>query len=167
MGLGAKFQVLFAFAFRLPLIALSALHLSYVASLRTSDQPLLTVASPVAVKQAMLTWSLVSVTIPNMKRFMKSFDMDFGVVVSRGDKDIFTADDGFTCDAGRAGRGSENVYPLQNIHNKRDSLYLALQPETAQYKASAEAHDGGSSLRESDSQEMIIRKDVQWEVCTQ
>lgn len=89
MGLGAKLQVLFAFAFHLPLVALSALNLVYVAQLRINGAPHLAVASPMAVQQAMLTWSLVSATIPNMKRFMKSFDMDFGVVVpARGDRHV-------------------------------------------------------------------------------
>lgn len=155
MGLGAKFQVIFAFAFRLPLIALSGLHLSYMAHARASDEPLLAVVSPLVVEQAMLTWSLVSATIPNMKRFMRSFDMDFGIGVPRSDSSTDHPE-------------PRNSYPLQDI-KKRDPSYLALRPDNVQYEASAEAQDvgvidGGSSLSKSGSQEMIIRKDVQWEV---
>lgn len=164
MGLGSKLQVFLAFAFRLPLIAFSVLHLLYIARLVTSDEPLLAAAGPVAAQQAMLTWSLVSATIPNMKKFMKSFDMEFGVVVPRTEAEEST----LTADGTSVlvpGCGAGNVYQLQDMDKRDfDSSYLALRPETVQYEASAEAQDGGSSLRRSGSQEMIIRKDVQWEV---
>lgn len=155
MPLGAKSQVVLAFAFRLPLVALSALHLTYIYHLRNNNEPLLAVASALVVQQAMLTWSLVSATIPNMKRFMKSFDMEFGVVITRDDT---TAQTDGTSEAG-------NTYPLQDIKPGRP--YLALRPDSVRYETSAEAQDVGSvecgsSLRKSGSQETIIRKHVQW-----
>lgn len=169
MGVGAKTQVIFAFAFRLPLVALSALHLSYMAHLAASDEPLLAVVSPLVVQQAMLTWSLVSATIPNMKRFMKSFDMDFGMGVPRSDGIQISTDSPAPCAAARPPSSS---YPLQTRKNQRDSSRLALRPDSVQYKASAEAQDvgladEGSSLSKTGSQEMIIRKDVQWKVSVQ
>lgn len=157
MRTGSKLQVIAAFLFRLPLIALSALHLHYFRRYVDSDVTLLAVTDTLVVQQWLLTWSLVSATIPNMKAFMKSFSTDFGIGLPRGTTN-------------RSG----NSHPLQSI-GKRSSLVprpLHFRPDQVHHEAVVAAYevdagvieDGTSSLRHNGSQEMIIRKDVGWDV---
>ncbi|KAG6365773.1 hypothetical protein INS49_007384 [Diaporthe citri] len=72
MSLCLKFQVFLAFAFRLPLIALSVAHLSLFEQYIKSASPLFEISGSLLLQQVTLTYSLISATIPNLKSFMKS-----------------------------------------------------------------------------------------------
>lgn len=74
-----KAQVILAFSFRLLMIALSILHLRSLAILsQVNNSPSSATDSPLYL-QAMLAWSLISATIPNMRGFIKSFGTSFGM----------------------------------------------------------------------------------------
>ncbi|KAL7758360.1 hypothetical protein ACKLNR_012887 [Fusarium oxysporum f. sp. zingiberi] len=67
-----KCQVVMAFSFRIPLIALSAVHLAYTATYPASLEPQFAVTKALLCQQIMVAWSLISATVPNLKNFLKS-----------------------------------------------------------------------------------------------
>lgn len=79
MILKTKIQIILAFVFRLPLIALSALHLRSVSGYSKSKVPQLAVTESLFFLQIMITWSLVSATAPNLRQLLASFDTQFGM----------------------------------------------------------------------------------------
>lgn len=68
-----KCQVVLAFAFRLPLIALAAVRLHYVDRYTTADNAGLAQTPIVILQQVYMAWSIISATIPNIKAFVRSF----------------------------------------------------------------------------------------------
>lgn len=79
MAFYPKFQVFIAFAFRLPLVIFSSAHLRLFKQYLASSKPQLGVSASLVLRQAMLTYSLISATFPNLKSFMKSFSMGMGM----------------------------------------------------------------------------------------
>lgn len=68
-----KCQVILAFAFRLPLIALAVLRMYYVDRYANAENPGLA-QTPIAIlQQVYMAWSIISATIPNIKSFVRSF----------------------------------------------------------------------------------------------
>lgn len=79
-----KAQVILAFSFRLPMIALSILHLKSLSTVSQANDPQSSVTHSLLYLQAMLAWSLISATIPNMRGFIKSFGTSFGMPAAPG-----------------------------------------------------------------------------------
>lgn len=78
MSVSRKCQVAMAFSFRLPLIALSAVHLAYFLQYPGAAEPQFAITNSLLVQQAMISWSLMSATVPNLKNFLKSFSIGMG-----------------------------------------------------------------------------------------
>ncbi|CRK31779.1 hypothetical protein BN1708_005579 [Verticillium longisporum] len=115
MSFERKCQVVLAFTFRLPLIALSAFHLSYFDKYLESDEPQFAVNSSLLFQQTMILWSLISATAPNLKNFMKSFCIGMGLPVAF---DI-------------SGYGSSNLYAMRSLKNKSQATSSAVGSVTA------------------------------------
>ncbi|KAL4731028.1 hypothetical protein ACLX1H_003070 [Fusarium chlamydosporum] len=79
MDCNRRIQVVAAFAFRLPLIAISAVHVKYSNSFPLADDPQLAVTNALLCQQAMAAWSILSATMPSLKNFMKSFRFNIGM----------------------------------------------------------------------------------------
>ncbi|KAH7205335.1 hypothetical protein BKA60DRAFT_526687 [Fusarium oxysporum] len=101
-----KCQVVMAFSFRIPLIALSAVHLAYSATNPASTEPQFAVTKALLCQQIMVAWSLISATVPNLKSFLKSFSIGMGFPVSF---DLSMS-------------GSSNVYALQSFRDNRSGV---------------------------------------------
>ncbi|KAF6530300.1 hypothetical protein HZS61_001612 [Fusarium oxysporum f. sp. conglutinans] len=71
-----KCQVVTAFSFRIPLIAISSVHLAYSQTYPSSLEPQFAVTNTLICQQVMIAWSLISATTPNLKNFLKSFSID-------------------------------------------------------------------------------------------
>lgn len=78
MSIAWKAQVTLAFGFRIFVIPVSILHLAYLQSYPTSDEPQFVITRGLILQQVMLALSLISATIPNLKAFMKSFYWGLG-----------------------------------------------------------------------------------------
>jgi hypothetical protein len=173
-----KCQVVMAFSFRIPLIALSAVHLAYSATNPASIEPQFAVTKALLCQQTMVAWSLISATVPNLKSFLKSFSIGMGFPVSL---DLSMS-------------GSTNVYELQSFRNNRSGATSSAAMATAvksrsDSAACSQPHswrpdkiscqttaacDSGSNSRDyiseegrdsrAGSQEMIIDKEVTWKV---
>lgn len=92
-----KAQVILAFSFRLPMIVLSILHLKSLSTLAQANKSQSPVTDSLLYLQAMLAWSLISATIPNMRGFIKSFGTSFGMPAATGSS------------------GYRNVYPMVTL----------------------------------------------------
>jgi hypothetical protein len=128
MQFARKCQVVMAFSSRLLLIALSALRLAYFGKYPTSPQPQFAVTNSLLFQQAVIVWSLISATLPNMKSFLESFSIDMGSLP--------------TMDV--SGRESSGGYPLQSLGNGRS--------KATSFTAAAGAESSPSALFYSHSE---------------
>ncbi|KAI5461013.1 hypothetical protein BGZ63DRAFT_455119 [Mariannaea sp. PMI_226] len=101
MSVTHKCQVVMAFSFRIPLIALSVCHLAYFSKYPTSAEPQFAVTNSLLFQQAMIAWSLISATVPNLRNFLKSFSIGMGFPLPV-DASIY---------------GSNTVYALRSLEN--------------------------------------------------
>ncbi|ROW11607.1 hypothetical protein VMCG_01330 [Cytospora schulzeri] len=158
----SKFHVFLAFSFRLPLVVFSLLHLKYTKQYTQSAEPLFAVTNPLLCQQAMLTWSLLSATIPNIKSFMRVFNFSMGMgamdeqhLSNQTPEPILLRSYGARTTLNEhAGSSYGNESALRpdvpHMHNKRNTTY-----------SNGGTTDDEHSLRRNDSQEMIIKKEVQ------
>lgn len=187
LALHLKFQVVCAFLFRLPLIALSVLRLHYVQNATTASNPG-TAQSPIMVlQQVYLCWSIISATLPNLKAFVRSFGSGFGIGI---DMETYTNAYG----SGKNSSGQQKSYEMGHVGSRTGRLdgsnALGSRAEEEHVKPIRSVNGGqggfrhGHSLprsahgqqhyqgeeREVDSIEstssdaQIIRKDVGWDV---
>jgi hypothetical protein len=165
MPVKKKSQVVLAFAFRLPVVIFSAIHFVHLDQYPATDEPLYSVTNVIIQQQCMLLWSLISATIPNMKAFIQSFSLDFGM--------------GMGLDTSQ----KSSSYPLKNLtigsaqtrswrktnyskHDGNGGISSSLRPDPHQHKSVVVHHAGGdgSSIASHGSQDLIIRKVVDWHV---
>ncbi|KAF4345621.1 hypothetical protein FBEOM_418 [Fusarium beomiforme] len=161
-----KCQVVTAFSFRIPLIAISSVHLAYSRNYPGSLEPQFAVTNALICQQVMIAWSLISATMPNLKNFLKSFSIGMGFPVAFD----------FTMS------GSSKAYALQSLRNNRSTNAASAiatahsanwRPDqvssqtTAAHRTSRsnsrDVSEEGSSSR-AGSQELIINKEVAWNV---
>lgn len=170
-----KFQVILAFGFRLPMIALSLYHLHTVLYYHNSNNPQLAVTQSLLLLQAMLIWSLVSATIPNMRGFMKAFNSNFGMgaVQAHGGQNAYPLRTigGSATANGQIDTRVSRRHRQSHIDSRPTSTF---RPDNIQHITAIYHADGGSDVTADDEQsvsrmgshEMIIKKDVQWSVTT-
>ncbi|KAI3401805.1 hypothetical protein diail_8183 [Diaporthe ilicicola] len=185
MSFCLKFQVFLAFAFRLPLVALSLAHLSLFEQYVKSPQPLFRISDSILAQQVMLTYSLISATIPNLKSFLKSFSTGLGVSFGFMDKDLDASSEAYalqtlTAHSGRRRNLSPGNLSPGHIYDGADDRVGRQQPmlrpgsvqhEVLIHHSPDAGSDRGSSATEDarqisrcGSRDMIIKKEVQWNV---
>lgn len=184
MSFWLKFQVFLAFAFRLPLIALSVAHLNLFEQYLESNQPLFEISGTLLLQQVMLTYSLISATIPNLKSFMKSFSTGLGVSFGFMDKDLDTSSEAYalqalTTQSGRRRNRSEEMpteHIYDGIHDSDANQQPVLRPRSVLHEVTihhspdrrsdneSNATDDGRGVSRCGSRDMIIKKEVQWNV---
>ncbi|KAI8718150.1 hypothetical protein NCS52_00893000 [Fusarium sp. LHS14.1] len=183
MSFARKCQVAMAFSFRIPLIALSAIHLAYISKYPDATEPQFAVTNSLLFQQTMIAWSLISATVPNLKNFLKSFSIGMGFPLAF-DLSIY---------------GSSNVYALQSLGNDHSRVTTSAaahdvtstsvrvhhadgeprgrphnwRPDQVSTQSTA-THNYGNNTRDNiseegelsrtGSQEMIINKEVAWQV---
>ncbi|KUI57214.1 hypothetical protein VP1G_04564 [Cytospora mali] len=153
----SKFHVFLAFSFRLPMVALSLLHLKYIHQYTKSPEPLFAITNPLLCQLGMLTWSLMSATIPNIKSFMRVFNFSMG---------MGTLDE-------RLAQQTPQGIALQSIRFRTrstlnphtetsyaDESGLSPNRKTMNTYSDRGATDDEHSLRRNDSQELIIKKEA-------
>ncbi|ORY16827.1 hypothetical protein BCR34DRAFT_475937 [Clohesyomyces aquaticus] len=169
-----KLQVISAFAIRLPLIPLSILALSTYHNSLQSSNPGVDRTIPIVYQQAELCWSLIAATLPCLQSFIRSFDTGSGAKVA------------YTTHAyGSSGYGNGGSFKMQTLSGNGSAL-RSLNGDNGDVKVSSKHHRGRGnttaqittgtlsnksghspeevSITSHGSQEMIIRRDVQWEV---
>lgn len=170
----SKAQVFVAFAIRLPSIPLSIGHLVYLGRVYSSTVPQLAVTDALIFQQAMLVWSLVSATIPNMKGFMRTFSMEMGVRIPR-DPDAADYEHQISIPLQTIGSGSYQRRHTTAWDNEEglESVCAMFRPDGVRHTVLIEHLNPNSQLLGGDddlglsatgSQDLIIRKDMQWKV---
>lgn len=129
MTFTSKCQVTMAFSFRLPLIALSAIHLAYFDKYPASPEPQFAITNSLLFQQTMIVWSLISATVPNMKNFLKSFSIGFG----------------FPLAFDLSGNESGNAYPLRSLESSRSKATSYKSAAAAGASTSVWVHDHSDS----------------------
>ncbi|ROW18191.1 hypothetical protein VPNG_00245 [Cytospora leucostoma] len=154
-----RFHVFLAFSFRLPLVALSIIHLKYTRGYLQSTEPLFAVTATLLCQQAMLAWSLISATIPNIKSFMRVFNFSMG---------MGTTDEGLSQQTPASialqslqdQTGSSQYGGTRNADKPVSRANLASKRNTYSSTGGGTTDDERSLMR-NDSQEMIIRKEIE------
>jgi hypothetical protein len=167
MPIKKKVQVVVAFAFRLPVIALSVLHYVRLISYVNAAEPLYSITDALVYQQAMLLWSLVAATIPNLKAFMKSFSLDFGLSpFGKSQKSSDYPLHNLTIGSERT-RGWRRTNDETTRDDDRGSggISSGLRPDPHQHNTTV-VHPAGdaASVESHGSQDLIIRKVVDWHV---
>lgn len=179
MPLKVKCQVILAFAFRLPAIGLSALHLAMIVAASRSSKGQFSATNPLLTQQALLIWSIISTTVPNLGGFMRSFATGFGIPKqmasgnqhSNGVYALQTI-------GGRSVTGGVCSNHRKNRETRQDaqgsnwdgSEQPALRPDVGLNETVVHS-DGGDDhavhkivTSETDTQELIIKIRVDWRV---
>lgn len=125
----------------------------------------MSISAAIIFQQAELGYSLIAATIPCLRSFIKSFDTGLGLTVTYA-----------TNPYGSSGYGGS--YKMQSLA-KGESIKSTIEPASAavgfrpdrtQNSTSIfhpnETPQEDSSVTSHGSQEMIIRRDVQWDVRT-
>jgi hypothetical protein len=192
MKIWFKLQILGIFALRLPLIALSVLFFKSWKHSLDSVNPGVARTTPLIYQQCQLCFSIVVGTIPSLKGFLQSFDTGSGVKAGFG----YSSNSGNYGSGGSGARhsrapmspGRSDSYHMSRLHrsqldtsqerNENADGTLRVNKKAPSGKAHQTSIDdsvefGRSSSRESDrrshtsTQELFIRKDVQWEVTSE
>ncbi|SPJ83935.1 uncharacterized protein FTOL_10451 [Fusarium torulosum] len=164
-----KCQIVMAFSFRLPLVAVSAVHLAYCRTYPTASEPQFAVTDALLWQQVMIAWSLISATVPNLKNFLKSFSIGMGFPVAfdltmSGTTDAYALQSlGRSCSVTtsataiavkhttyRASRGRHSNWSLDRVSNQRTTVY------------DRDNVSGEGRSSRAGSQEMINTKEVAW-----
>ncbi|KAH7362790.1 hypothetical protein B0T11DRAFT_352806 [Plectosphaerella cucumerina] len=149
MSFKRKLQVVLAFSFRLPLVVLSGLHLAYFSSYPSAEEPQYAITNTLLIQQATIVWSIISATIPNIKNFLKSNAFPLQALGSR--KSRTTGSEG----AGVLSTPASGGWRLDETRNQ-SSVHHANLPTHATEEEDKVSRNG--------SQEMIINKEVAWDV---
>ncbi|EXJ89772.1 hypothetical protein A1O3_02839 [Capronia epimyces CBS 606.96] len=164
LAFSMKCQVVLAFAFRLPIVALSIVHLKFISDYTKSSNPGLALVTPLVLQQVQLCWSLIAATVPNLKAFVKSFSSGFGIRLDPNTTRIY----------GSRRYGRSNGYELGSVPghgtNKSKSDTRSYNDLETHSALPRQMDDGKARTRDQESidsagsQDHIIRKDVQWNI---
>lgn len=177
MSFKMKLQVVLAFIFRLPMVVLSFYHLRSMAHYLGSNQPRLAVTDNVVLLQLMLAWSVISATIPNLRSFLQSFNTRCGMPAAPSNQEsrnvypLVTIGGTSTAAKGQTRkRASRPVRSMSDDFESNDEP--TFRPDVACNTTTIVHEDDGSEITAEDqhyigvngSQELIIKKEMQWGV---
>ncbi|PSN71293.1 hypothetical protein BS50DRAFT_546564 [Corynespora cassiicola Philippines] len=178
MHISLKVQVVFVFAFRLPLVPLSILTLRNWNHSLHSSNPGIDRTPVILYQQGQLCFSLISATVPCLKSFIRSFDTGSGVKVGYSSHAYGSSGDRHG-ESHRMQSLDSSGSAIRNRHSDRGANKTNPRPFTGASLGRGKVGDSVaksttlaySSQNEVDedvlshgSQELIIRRDVKWEV---
>ncbi|KAF2732925.1 hypothetical protein EJ04DRAFT_469290 [Polyplosphaeria fusca] len=176
MSVSLKLQVISVFAFRLPLIPLSALAFSKFDISLHSSNPGVDRTPAIVYQQIQLCFSLIAGTVPCLKSFIRSFDTGSGVKAgyashygSSGPGESYKM---HSLSTGSALRSQNDDHGEVRVNNRafQNSSHSHGRPRgNSVAKVTTGAYSTRPANKEEDaashdSQELFIRRDVQWEV---
>ncbi|RMZ77721.1 hypothetical protein DV738_g4218, partial [Chaetothyriales sp. CBS 135597] len=169
-----KFQVILAFLFRLPLVAISVLRLYYVRQYTKSSNPGLSQEPILIIQQIYLCWSIISATIPNLQAFVRSFGSGFGIGINMelyGSAYASKTSQRNQYELGsvrRTGRSGQSRGSGVEAARKKKKIFHEISDSAGRLNSRKGTNNQASldqdSIESAGSQGRIIRKDVQWGV---
>jgi hypothetical protein len=179
MSVKLKLQVISVFAFRLPLLPLAALGLTSFNKSLSSANPGVDRTPAIVYQQSQLCFSLLAATVPCLKSFIRSFDTGSGVKVqytSNGyDSNGYRRGESYRMES-MSGHGSalrsrnddkgdikvtSRPFPKEGHGHGRSRATSTSKVSTIAYSVERPKEEDAAS---HGSQELFIRRDVQWEV---
>lgn len=161
-----KVQVITVFAFRLPLVPLPILSLLNFHKSLHSTNPGVDRTPAIIFQQTQLCFSLIAATLPCLKSFIRSFDTGSGLNVNYTSNGYGSSGDG-------AGKSWYRMHSITREGSASGDLKVIRRPFTrdglghgrSTSKVTTIAYTSGRPKAEdATSQELFIRRDVQWEV---
>ncbi|KAF2464122.1 uncharacterized protein BDR25DRAFT_99683 [Lindgomyces ingoldianus] len=178
-----KVQVVIAFGLRAPVIVFTATRLHYITSYTNSTNTRYSIIPALAYLQLEVFWALLAATIPTLKAFMRSFNSGFGMEI---DLDGYGSVSGYHqgsiplqslsksntrhgTSPSRFGRKTrEDSSALDDTREEVSKLVgSSIRPDNVGTQTSIyhpERAKGANSVGSDGSQEMIIKREVQWTV---
>jgi len=171
-----KTQVAIAFGFRLPLVAIIAVHLHYVSKYSNTTNTSNAIISALVLQQCELLWSLTSATIPTLKKFMQTFNSGFGLEIDLDDSygHRYSPDDDKTYILRSRQRGEGLVLPTDPGSDAQNRRETTMSNETTQPQkirdhgeflvTSETSSNSQSGYTSHSSRDMIIKREVGWRI---
>lgn len=150
--------------------AFALAFLNAVETYRNSPNPAVAYSSVVIWHQVQIGYSLIAATIPCLKSFIKSFDTGFGLEIGYS-ANPYGSQVSRQYGNGTKGQQSFQMTSLKGSESTKESSPQSLgqlRPEqiknTTNIYHENEPPREDASVTSGNSQEMIIRRDVQWDV---
>ncbi|OAP56218.1 hypothetical protein AYL99_09397 [Fonsecaea erecta] len=186
MTLQRKVQASICFVLRLPIIVLIGLQIKYVSDFSSASNAGIALTRPVLFRQAEVVYSLLSAAIPALNQYLRKFDTTQATVFGYNAGQYGSGGHSYQMDSlaaqGTKSNDTRNYTRMENdkageVLGKSTSINFC-PPDHMRYHASVEGphnegfnHDGRSnvsheedSLGRHNSEEFIIRKDVEYTV---
>jgi hypothetical protein len=177
-----KMSVIFAFCFRLLVAVFAIIHVYYISLWSSSSDPSIAAVYSLLWQQVELGYALMAATIPTLRSFVRGYEKAMGWESSYYIRNTASRTNGtFAMSTMNKSRheeeGGSNVIGLHRLETNDTQ---PLRPDRQGYKASI--YGGGQGLNETqegnlprrtkssgsnDSQEPIIRKDVEIQVSSE
>ncbi|KAJ4986414.1 CFEM domain-containing protein [Stagonosporopsis vannaccii] len=171
-----KTQVAIAFGFRLPLVAIAAVHLYYVSKYSNATNMSRSIIPALVLQQCELLWSLISATIPTLKKFMRTFNSGFGMEIDLDSPYGHRSgpDDDKTYILGSGQRSEGFILPINPNANAHKHQEVIASDETPRSQGNRYYHEVSepnetssrpqSGYTSHSSRDMIIKREVGWRI---
>ncbi|KAI4814806.1 hypothetical protein E4T44_10664 [Aureobasidium sp. EXF-8845] len=176
-----KISVIFAFCFRLIVAVFAIIHVYYIAQWSTSSDPSIAAVYSLLWQQVELGYALMAATIPTLRSFVRGYEKAMGWESSYYIRNTTAsrATGTYAMSSMNKSRHEEESGVI-GLHRLETNDTQPLRPDRQGYKASI--YGGGPGLNETqegnlprrtkssgsnDSQEPIIRKDVEIQVSSE
>jgi hypothetical protein len=177
-----KISVIFAFCFRLIVAVFAIIHVYYIAQWSTSSDPSIAAVYSLLWQQVELGYALMAATIPTLRSFIRGYEKAMGwessyyIHNTAASRTTGT----YAMSTMNKSRHEEEGSGVNGLHRLETNDTQPLRPDRQGYKASIYGGGAGSnetqegnlprrtkSSGSNDSQEPIIRKDVEIQVSSE
>jgi hypothetical protein len=178
-----KISVIFAFCFRLIVAVFAIIHVYYIAQWSSSSDPSIAAVYSLLWQQVELGYALMAATIPTLRSFVRGYEKAMGWESSYYIRNTAASRATGTyamSTMNKSRHEEEGGSGVIGLHRLETNDTQPLRPDRQGYKASI--YGGGAGLNETqegnlprrtkssgsnDSQEPIIRKDVEIQVSSE
>ena len=171
LAVSKKAAVVFAFSLRLAIIAPIACHLHYVLSGTASNDPTLRATTFVICKQVELAYAIIAANIPVLRPFIIATTTNYGAPAEGPKSQYGTNNSGSKTFSLK--NLSRQTKSNNNSHNRSRAEYedqyvkddqILLRNNPVHTNISGGRRQDAGSMGSNDSEQMIIRKDVQYSI---
>ena len=159
-----KAAVVFVFCLRLAIIAPIATHLHYVSVALNSNDPSLRATLFVICKQAELAYAIIGSNIPVLRPFIAATATNYGAAAEGPKSESNTYGNSKTFSLKNLSRRANSNNQSSHNQSKADDDHILLRNNPMHTHIAGGKPRDAASVGSDDSEQMIIRKDVQYSV---
>jgi len=146
------------------LVVIAIVGLHYSKLYYKASNPGIAIVAPVVCLQIELFYSLVSATIPNLKSFVQSFHSGMGIDVGLYSSHDQSGNRTYRLSSTKQNSGNRSQVETQSFPESSNPLIGRLRPEHLKHTTTIHHSSRNGEDSSHNSQEMIIRRDVMWNV---